>query len=255
MFYDMNEFMGFFLVVVRIVSFLAVAPFFSMNTINRQVKVFFGFMIALVVFPSIDVGQLPLDNLFAYSMLVMSETTVGLVIGLSSTFMFNAFRIAGQLIDLQIGTAMAQIFDPSQGSQNTILGQIFNLMALLIFLGLNGHHSLILALIKSFQLVPLSEGKITGGVIGQLLLTFTEMLVVAIQIAAPVIAVLIIIDICLGMVGKTVPQINVFMTGFPLKIGLGLLTIAFILPLMVSASEFVFNQIEKDLIMLLRSMA
>lgn len=247
--------MGFFLVAVRTTTFIAVAPFFSVRNFPNQVKVFFGVVLALVIFPSITIDQLPLNNFFAYFLLVLSESTVGLLIGLSSNFMFNAFRIAGQLVDLQIGNAMAQIFDPSQGSQNTLLGQVFNLMAVMIFLGLNGHHSLILALIKSFTMVPLGNGEIAGGTVSLLVTTFTSMIAIAVQIAAPIIAVLIIIDISLGMIGKTVPQINVFMTGFPLKIGLGLLTIAFILPLLVSASQYIVNQIEKDLIMLLRSMS
>lgn len=254
MFYNINELLGFFLVFIRMTSFLVVSPFFSLRNIPNLVKVLFGLVLAFVVFPVIEIGTLPVNSIFAYFLLILSEVTVGLAIGFVSTILFSAFRVAGQLIDLQIGYAMTQIFDPSQGAQNTITGQFLHLLSLVIFLSLNGHHSLILALVKSFELVPLSQGKVTGTLAQQMLTSFTGMITIAFQIAVPVLAVLIVIDISLGMIGKTVPQLNVFMTGFPLKIGMGLLVIAVTLPIVVSISQFIFNQMEKDVLGLLRSM-
>lgn len=249
---DFAQYQALLLVFVRMTAFAVTAPFFAIRNVPPLAKAGLGAVLALLVFPVITPISWP-PGLAAYVVLVLDEALLGLAMGFIATLVFSSIRIAGELVDLQMGFAMANIFDPQSNSRITLVGEFQYLLGIMLFLAMDGHHILIRALIKSYDLVPLGQVVFRGAVASQALSIFTGMFALAVRMALPIIAVLLVSDIALGMVARTVPQLNVFMLGFPLKAGLGLFALGVILPLLVTVMTNIFNQIGKDLLRFLGS--
>lgn len=241
------------LVFARISSFTVAAPFFDIRGIPALAKIGFAAVLTILVVPFVP-GPTDFNGLLAYTLHVINEVLTGLLLGFAASLIFHFARVGGELIDLQMGFAMARVMDPQGEAQVTLMGNLQYIFAILLFFTLNGHHTLIAALIKSFQLVPLATGSLTGGLIEQLVNIFVSMFALAFKIAAPVLAVLLISDLSLGLVARTVPQLNVFMLGFPLKAGLGMLVVALILPLLSGIVSDMLLQMKKDLLLIMRSL-
>lgn len=249
---DFQQLTTWLLIFTRMASFIAVAPFFSVKGVPVLAKA------GLAVFLTIATASLVPEvasssSAFAYTLELVRETVVGLSLGFTANMIFQAVKIGGELIDLQMGFAMANIFDPFSGSRVTLMGQFQYYYATLLFLVLNGHHSLILAMVKSYQIVPLAGAQMSGLLVEQMLNIFVGMFAIALKIAVPVMAVLIISDISLGLVARTVPQLNVFILGFPVKAALGMLVVALILPLLAETVAGLVTQMEKDLLLIMGS--
>lgn len=252
---DLGQVTAFFLVFIRAAAFMMSGPLFAIKGIPPLLKVGFSLILAIVVFPAVGLGAAPLpEDGWDFGLAVISETGVGLLLGTAVTMVINSIKMAGYFIDIQIGYAMATLMDPASGSASTLISQYLYLLALVFFLMMDGHYTLIVALAKSYQLVPLSTAAFSGSVAYILLRIFTGAITVALQVSAPVLAVLLVTDLVLGFLTRTTPQINVFLTGFPIKIAVGLLTLSFLIPVLGALFNTIFNTIEGDLYSLMREL-
>ncbi len=251
---DLGLIPAFFLVFLRAIAFMVSGPLFAFKGIPALIKTGFSLILAIVLFPVVEVkGPLPGD-VWGYGLAVVSEAGVGLLLGTAVTMILNGVRMAGQFIDFQIGYAMSSMLDPLSGAQNTLLSQFLYLLALVFFLLIDGHYVLLAGLAKSYELVPLSMASFGGGTAFTLIKVFAEAFTIALRISAPVLAVLVISDLTLGFLARTTPQINVFLTGFPIKIAVGLLTLSFLLPLLGTVFRSLYNMIERDLFILMKAL-
>ncbi len=243
----------FMLIFARIAAFVAAIPIFGWRGIPIVVRVFFSFVFALLLTMNWE-GQvvLPVNDLEIF-MLVGRQVFTGLIMGFTVYLFLSTFLMAGQFMDHKAGLMMAGSFDPLFGGQVTILGQFYYLMAVVLYLTVNGHHILFLALGESFNLVPLTGAFAGGEVLWHYVRTFGFVFLLAFQIAAPVVIVLWMLDLALGFLSRTVPQIHVFIVGLPLKVALVLLVFMFILPMLGRVMRDVFDLMARDLILVLRS--
>jgi flagellar biosynthetic protein FliR len=229
----------FFLVMIRIMSFLVTVPIFSYRNIPTSSKVGLGFFLALLVTPTLQVQEIQyINDLFL--ILALKEVIVGLAVGFVAAMIFYAVQVAGGFIDLQMGFALANIFDPQTGIQTPITGRYLYIFAVMLLLGINGHHMLLQGILNSFELAPLTKLVMidTSGTIAHFIMdAFKKMFFIAFQMAFPVVACLFLVDLALGLVARTVPQVNVFVVGFPLKILVG-----FIIILMILSATFIIIQ-------------
>jgi flagellar biosynthetic protein FliR len=251
---DTSQVAAFFLVFLRVAAFMMSGPLFAIKGIPALLKVGFSLILAIVIFPIVDLKTPLPEGSWGFGLAVISETGVGLLLGTAVTMVLNSIKMAGQFIDLQIGYAMATLIDPASGSSSTLLSQYLYLMGLVFFLMMDGHYTLIMAIASSYELVPLSTAAFGGSVAYILLKIFTGSITIALQVSAPVLAVLLITDLVLGFLTRTTPQINVFLTGFPIKIAVGLLTLSFLIPLLGVMCSTIFNMIEGDLYSLMREL-
>lgn len=251
---DLGQIAAFFLVFLRAAAFMMSGPLYAIKGMPPLLKIGFSLVLAIVVFPMIELEQTLPEGSWGFGLAVISETGVGMLLGIAVTMVLNSIRMAGQFIDLQIGYAMANIIDPTNGAAGTLLSQYLYLLALVFFLMMDGHYTLIMALVKSYQLVPLSAADFGGGVAYILLKIFSGAFTTALQVSAPILAVLLVTDLALGFLTRTTPQINVFLTGFPIKIAVGLLTLSFLIPLLGTVFHTIFNTIERDLYSLMREL-
>lgn len=243
----------FFLVLARTTSFFVTAPFFRISGVPNLVKVALGFMVAVLLFPGLAPARSAFGSNWGYALAVINESLAGLALGYLTSLIFSAIQVAGQLLDIHMGLAMSTLFDPQNASSTTIIGQFFVILGLLLFFQLNGHHTLLLALNESFSYLPLGGVYLDGSIVWAVVKLFAGMFGLALRIASPVIAVLVVSDVALSLVSRMVPQLNVFILGFPLKVGLGMLTLIAILPLLVTVFSNLFSQMGQDLALLLRS--
>ncbi len=245
----------FFLVFLRALAFMASGPLLTIRGVPVLFKAGFSLALAVVIYPVVaGIPAFIPGDVWGYGLAVISETGIGLLLGVAVTMILNSFRIAGQMMDFQIGYSMSAMLDPISGAQHTLLSQYMYLLALLFFLLIDGHYALIIALVKSYELVPLSAASFSGGIAYVLLKIFAGTFTIALRVCAPVLAVLLISDLALGFLARTTPQINVFITGFPVKMMVGLTTLSFLIPLLGSVLRSVFDSIEKDLYLLMKAL-
>jgi len=252
---DFEQLALFFLALARIIAFFISGPIFSLRNIPATIKVGLSFLTAVMVFPLISPAYevFPLDG-WEYIFALVRETLVGLAIGYTASLLLVAVVYAGSLMDIHIGFFMSQIFDPLSGSMAGILSRFMYLLGMAALLAFDGHHLIIAALVRSFQLVPLNTAQITGASALFLIKIFAQMLSIGVQIAAPLVAVMLIIDVTMGLIARTAPQINVFMLGFPVKIIAGLITLSVMVPVLARIIYSLCDIIENDITILLKGL-
>lgn len=253
---DIANLTVFLLVFVRIFSFMIIAPFFVLPGIPALAKLGLSFCLAIVIYPVLPETPVNVSGgLVGYILALTKETGTGLSLGILVNIIFSGIRNAGQYMDFQMGFGLANVVDPLTGAQGTMVGQFMNLLGLVFFFNIDGHHRLINALGHSYQFVPLNTAgfNYASGLIAAK--AFASMSLLAVQISAPLLAVLIIVDLALGFMAKAAPQINVFLLGFPLKILAGLFILFIILPLMATPLAKIFSLMEKNMFYLLKGLS
>ncbi|QFT88881.1 Flagellar biosynthetic protein FliR [Bacillus sp. THAF10] len=228
-----NYFPAFLLVLTRVTAFFVTLPLFSYRNVPATFKVGLGFFFSLVMTFSMDLPVLGIDG--AYIFLVIKEMMIGLLIGLVAYMVLAAIQIAGGFIDFQMGFAIANVIDPQTGIQSPIIGQFFYMFSLLLLLSVNGHHLMLDGIFYSYELISITQSWLPLGeeaVFERVLNTVNGMFVIALQMALPIVGVLFLVDVALGIVARTVPQLNVFVVGLPLKIGVSFVTIIFSLTIL-----------------------
>lgn len=222
----------FLLVFVRLTSFFVSAPVFSMRGVPNQFKVGFAFLVALISSFYVPFhNDIPLDLMFI--VYVLKEVFAGLMLGFIAQLLFYAVQVAGGLIDMQAGFAMANVIDPRTGAYVPITGNFKNILATLYFLSIDGHHMLIRGVIASYKAVPIDKMWLpfeSENLLTLVTKVFSHMFASAFLIAAPIVVALFLVDLSLGIIAKTVPQFNIFVVGLPIKILASFLMLIVVLP-------------------------
>lgn len=224
----------FLLVLVRVTAFFVTVPFFSYRTIPPQVRIAIGFVLAWMMYYTIDIEPFVVNG--DYILLVLKEALIGLLLGLIGYIIMSAIQIAGSFIDFQMGFAIANIIDPQTGAQSPLIGQFFNTLALLILLAVDGHHLILDGIFYSYQFMPIDQvfpDFKDKDYIEFILTTFTAVFGIAFQMAAPVVATLFLVDLALGITARTVPQLNIFVVGFPIKIAVSFIVLFIMMAVMI----------------------
>ncbi|MFC0301409.1 flagellar biosynthetic protein FliR [Virgibacillus soli] len=217
--FNLSTFLLFLLIFIRILAFFATLPLFSYRTIPLPFKIGVSFFLAFIMAQTLKDSYLFVFN-ETFVLLIVKEAIVGLLIGLIAYMILAAVQIAGGFIDFQMGFAIANVVDPQTGAQSPIIGQYFYIFALLFLLSVDGHHLLIDGIYYSFQFVPVDTfiPFEHGSIIDFVISTFSKMFLIAFQMSIPIVGCLFLVDVALGIVARTVPQLNVFVVGLPLKI-------------------------------------
>lgn len=225
------EFEKLLLIILRVGGIMTVAPVFGHRNVPKMVKLGLIILISLIVLPTIDDPVKLPPEFFALTGTLIKEVAAGLAIGFISLLLFIAIQFAGNVIGVQMGFGIVNVMDPNSQTQVPLVGQLQFLLAMLIFLSLDGHHLLISAIVGCLHTVPL--GQITFSHVSSEILVrgVVSSLADAIKMGAPCIVTLFLLDVSLGIVARTVPQMNIFIIGFPLKISVGLFMIASSIPI------------------------
>ena len=230
------------LIFVRVSAFFVTIPLFSYKTIPSQLKIVLAFVLSWMMYYTFSIEAFTING--DYLLLVLKEAIVGLVLGLVVYIVFSAVQIAGGFIDFQMGFAMANIVDPQTGAQSPLMGQFFNFLLLLVFLAINGHHLVLDGIFYSYQFMPIDQFFPKFGdaeSVEYIMKLFVAVFAIAFQMSAPIIATLFLVTLALGITGKTVPQLNIFVVGFPIKIAVGFILLVTMMGVMVEVMEKVIE--------------
>lgn len=231
----------FLLVLVRWAGFIMLAPILGGRAVPVYIKLALSISLAAVVYPIIAAGHTPPADPFNYAMLMLRETMIGLCMGFISQQILFILQGAGHIIDTQLGFSMGNLIDPINSAPAPLTGNFKVILATMLLLSTNAHHYLIAALVRSYDYVQLLGGG-SSPTLSQFGVNFlTATFVGAVRIALPVAGVLLLTEIALGFAARALPQMNVFMLGFPLKIGLGFLLMLWLVPYMGTQVENLFQ--------------
>lgn len=224
---------AFFLVFARCSAMLLTAPLFGANA-PPMLRVFASASVAIALTPVIQphLGAAP-ETLDVLVFALGREVCIGLLLGMCLHLVAYAAQMAGAFLDMNMGVGAAQIFNPALGTQASVLAQVKYLLVVVVMLGINAHHLLLAAFASSYSAAGLTMEhmpSLLAGVVGLV----TSATALAAQIAAPTVAVTFVVDVVAGVIGRAVPQMQVFFLTIPAKVMLGMLAVGIGLPLMTN---------------------
>jgi len=251
----LNGIDAFLLIFVRMTGLFVISPVFGRRNIPSYFKIGFSFILALILVNTVALPDISgYGNILQYAVLVAREFIVGITIGYVSYMMFSAIYLAGQAIDMQIGFGMVNILDPVSNIQVPVTSNFYFIICMLVFLAVNGHHVLIKAIFDSYSIVPLADAVLGENLVQDVVRIFGSTFVIAFKIAAPVTAAILIADVAMGVISKTIPQLNVFIVGMPLKIVLGIAVVAITMPMFIALLEALFDGMNGEMFNIMRDM-
>ncbi|NWG13362.1 MAG: flagellar biosynthetic protein FliR [Acidobacteria bacterium] len=225
-----EEVLRFSVVLFRVAGIMAFAPFFSSRAIPYQVRVAVTLAAAVVLYPSMPAAQLPNDSCLGFlANVCLGEVMLGMVLGLAASFVFAGMQLAGQIIAFQLGFSIINLIDPQSDVETSVISFLQYYLGILFFLLINGHHWFFLAVSESFQYLPVQGLVLNPSLVREIIRLSAQILVAGVQIAAPVIAVTLISDVVLALLGRAAPQIHILIVGLPLKslVGFAAMSISF----------------------------
>lgn len=246
-----EEFRLFLLVLLRVSSLLFLFPFFGSPVVPVRVKTVLSLVLALALWP-VAAKTAPVFPKETVGMMIYTgaELILGVSLALPAWLFFAAMQLAGGILSFQMGFSMITAMDPQSGSAMDIMGQVAYLTATLIFLAFGGHHVILSALADSFVLVKPGGVFLTQDLWGVMETLVTAMFTVGIRVAAPTMAALFFTSCAFGMCARFVPQMNVMVLAFPVKIALGL----FLFGLSLQVIHIMVGRFSVELVPLLTNM-
>lgn len=232
------------LVFVRISLILAIAPFYSNMNIPRKVKIALSFFITIITINTVDYTGVTYDGAIGYGILVLKEAITGALIGIGSGICIYILNFSGNMIDMEIGFAMAQEFDPSTNVNSTLTTNFFSSIFMIMFLVSDMHYYVLDAIFDSYKLIPIGDAKIDGNLLKVMISYITDYFVIGFRIILPIFSCILVINIVLGILAKVAPQINMFVVGMQLKLFVGLVVLFFVLSLLSGVVDFLFKEMQ-----------
>jgi flagellar biosynthetic protein FliR len=244
-----DQFQAYLVSTVRVAALLSALPVFSGAQIPAKVRVCLILIVTLALFPVLKPFAEGLDlTPLTVALLVCKEALLGVLIGLLARFIFIAAEFGGTIIGYQMGFAAANIFDPQNQTQISLVSQMQHVIAILVFITVDAHHIFIRAIVESFQLLPPGKLDFTGEAIPYLLEMAGNIFVLGVKISAPILAVLLLSGLVLGLMARIFPQLNVFLLSFPVNIGLAFIAMSLTLDLTVALINREFQSLSRNIL-------
>ena len=234
---------------LRIGAFLVASPFFGSRMIPLTVRIVFSIALGLGIMSQVEFPDLQILMGASLLPIVIQEVFVGLACGMVLSICFSSVILAGEKIAATSGLAFAAQIDPTSGAQSPVISQIFQLFLLILFFSLNGHLIIFDLIFKSFELVPIGSFYNFEKVIEKSIQSSTTLYHIAVIIVLPIVSILFFMNLGIGFITKSAPQLNLFSFGFPLTI----LGTFFALYFSVDALQFVFSGLIDEAIGYLRN--
>ena len=244
----------FILILVRITSFVFIAPFFGMSNTPQRTKLGLSVFLAIIFYNILPEMTVSYSTLLEYTAIVVKEAVAGLLIGFAGYICSTIILFAGRMIDTDIGLAMASMFDPTTKQQVTITGSLYNYLLLLLMLVSNMHVFLLGALRDSFELIPLGKMIINSSMYDTMIGFLTTYFIIGFRIVLPIFVSILVLNCALGIMTKIAPQIHMFAVGIQLKVLGGLIILFLTVSLLPTIAEFIFRVMQEMVISVMKGM-
>ena len=258
-FYDIlqNHIAEFLLVLTRSSGIFLISPFFGGMNVPVLFRVVASIAITIVLFPVVNLEnfvELPATILMFVAMII-KELFIGWLIGLIAFIGFSAINMAGKVMDMQVGFAIVNVMDPTSGQQIPLIGSFLYNLALTIFLITNGHHMILAALAESFQVVPIAAMQWSDSLPDLMVDLTAAIFVTGMKIAMPVTFAILMTNVGLGILARSMPQMNIFVVGIPMHIIIGIFMLSIVVPFYVLFLDVVFNAMYENISLAVKTLA
>lgn len=238
-----NHFDYSLLLFLRVSGIIFPSPIFGRKNVPKLVKI--SFCVALT-YLFLSAFPFPKDwkeaaSLTGYFLMCAKELLFGAALGFIMTVFFDLVYSAGQLMDMQIGFGIVSVYDIQNNSQVPVVGNMLNLMLLILFFGLNGHLKVISIIYSTIEKVPIGHVVIGTSVVMAVWEAFSLSCILAVMVAMPLLAAGVVMEVVMGVLIRSVPQINMFVIGIPVKLFVGLVVFAALVPFFANFSQTIFS--------------
>lgn len=233
----------FFMVFTRIMAMVLPVPVLGGQTIPTQVRIALGIILSAILIPWTPLpAEAEALGLFAFAGGIFRELIVGSIAGMASVLTFGAIQMTGELMGIGSGFGSGRVFNPTLGESGSAVDQFFIMVGMLLFVVMNGHHVVIQAIHKSFEIVAVNQ-PVPFSDPETLVRMAAQMIATGVQMALPVVGALLLADLTLGLLARVAPQVQVYFLGLPLKIGLGMLAVAFSFTIAIPMMQRMFQSV------------
>lgn len=254
--YDPNTILSLVLTMMRVSIIMFMLPVFNTNNIPVTVKAAITLVFTLGMWPHLELSgaHIP-ESPFELVLMGLGEVVIGLVLGMAINFLFMGIQSGGELLGFQMGFTMINFADPLTGNNTGITAFFLWMVSILTFLALDGHLYMIRGFAESFAILPPGTLYIGSNILWEVLRLSAQMFVLALKIAAPVMVALFMVEVALGLVARTSPQVHIMEFGFPIKIGVGFFFVGLLLIIMSQQIETFIRGMDSLMANLMRGMS
>ena len=221
---DLSTVVRFALLLVRPGMVVMVAPALGGSYAPMHIKIALTVLLAATLAPSVAVPMAAND--VSLTLLVAREAVIGLALALAVRALISAAELAGHLSGFQIGFSYAATIDPVSGARNAVVTSLYGLLALLAFFAIDGHHEVLRALAVSYAKLPIGAGHIDESILTSVRQMFALIFTVGARLAAPIIVVLLIVELAVGLISRSAPALSFMVIGYPVRLIVGLAVLA-----------------------------
>ena len=245
----------FFLIMVRITSFMYIAPFFGQTNTPQRTKLGFALILSFLLYMILPEQTLNYSNTLDYAAIIIKEAITGILMGFSAFICNSIVLFAGHVFDMEIGLTMATIYDPQTRTQVSVSGQLYQNLFMLIFIATGMHWYLLSALVDSFTAIPIGGVNIRITVINLFIEFISDYFIIGFRIGLPVFASSMLVNIVLGIMTKVAPQMHMFSIGMQLKILAGLFIMFMTVTVISNITSNLFEQMKEIMVTVVRYIA
>ncbi|MDU4800986.1 fused FliR family export protein/FlhB family type III secretion system protein [Clostridium butyricum] len=231
---DLAYFLGIFLIFLRISSYFVATKIFFPSGTPIMFKTGFSMILSYGIISGVDhTTVLAIDSNYMIAFYIISEVLTGLILGYITNLVFQAAKLAGSWIDIHAGFSMVTVLDPATQTSTTLMGNLFYFVSLVFFFMINGQELIVKSIYESIRIVPLGHTIVYQETVMGAAETIVNFFALGVKIALPIVLIIVMTDICLGLITRTVPTIPIMIFGMPIKNILGFITFLIIMPTML----------------------
>lgn len=234
------------LILMRVAGLVMTAPFFGYSAVPMRVRAALSVFLTLVVIQTVPVITLQYSGVIGYSVLIVKETMLGVTMGLMCTICFYVINLAGQLMDMEMGLSMANMFDPMTNMQFSVTGNLYNYLLMLMLVVTNMHYYILRAIVDSFSYFNIGEAVFDTVSLKNVVLDFmVNYFIIAVRIILPVFCCMLLVNVVLGVLAKAAPQMNMFVVGMQIKVLVGLVILVLVIQSFPMVADYIFDEMKQ----------
>jgi flagellar biosynthetic protein FliR len=205
----------FTLVLARVATLVMIAPLFGPSSVPARARVVLALALAMLIVPlELEKSTARTDTLAGYLVLVGAEALIGLTLGLGVLLLYSSMHVAGTIISQMSGMQLADVFDPGLETNVPVFSHLLSYVTIAVFVLIGGHRKVLEALLDTFAWLPTGQGGFSRSIFEAMTSLLTQSFVLGIRAAAPVMVALLLATLILGLISRTLPQLNVIVLGF-----------------------------------------
>ena len=235
------------LILTRVTGFVYTGPFFSLGNVPNRVKILFSVVFSFVLFGILPYEPITYTSDFHYITVLATEAACGVIVGFFANMGYYILSYAGSLIDIEIGFSMVSTLDPVTNTNVTITSNLYSYLVVLVMMITDLHHYIIKAFSDAYQIVPIGNVVIHPELYKKMVSFMGSYFLIGFRIILPVFMAILLVNVVLGIMAKVAPQMNMFVVGMQLKVLVGLVVLYFVIQMIPSVGDFIFNTMIKNM--------